>query len=393
MTTVGIVAEYNPLHLGHVKQYHMIRSRFGADTAIVCVMSGNYVQRGQPAIFDKRTRAEVAVRCGADLVVELPITRSISSAEGFAYGAVEILDRMGVVDAVCFGSEHGHEADLLQTARHLLDPAFDEAVRQALRQGGSYAAARVAALESLGADGALLRRPNDILAVEYCKALLRLQSAMTPVAVTRQGDYHSALADAENPSATAVRRLLLAGQSWEPYVPPAAAAVFAGSPLHYLEYGERAMLARLRSLSDAEFEALPFGAEGLWSKVMKACRSEATVEGILDASKSKRYARARLMRMLLCGYLGVSREMLEKTPQSVRALAFSSRGAGLLRRAREVGRIGVQNAGQADPDPAYAALERRAADLYTLFRAGDCEAPCGMQRAERVFFLERGGNS
>lgn len=385
MTTVGIVTEYNPFHLGHKKQYHMVRRRFGADTAIVCVMSGNYVQRGEPAVFDKLTRAKAAILCGADLVVELPLTKSISSAEGFAYGAVEILDRLGVVDALCFGSEHGQTEKLLETARVLLRPDFDTAVRDALAAGTSYAAARSVAAARLGADELLLRRPNDILAIEYCKALLKLQSTMVPTAVERQGSYHSQTPDGENPSATAVRRLLLTGADWQAYVPEEAAGVFRDAPLHHLQYGERAMLARLRSMTDAEFENLPFGAEGLWSKVMKACRSKASVEGILEASKSKRYARARLMRMLLCGYLGVSREMLEKPPQSARALAFTNRGAALLRRARTQGRIPIINAGQTGEDAEFTALERRAADLYTLFRADESNMPCGTERAGRVF--------
>ena len=133
MKTVGIICEYNPLHLGHQKQIHRIREEFGPDCSIVCVMSGNFVQRGAPAIIDKSLRAKAAVLCGADLVLELPITSALSSAEGFAAGGVRILSRL--CDTLCFGTENGNASSLMQTARTLLSPEFSDALRIELDKG------------------------------------------------------------------------------------------------------------------------------------------------------------------------------------------------------------------------------------------------------------------
>ena len=133
MKIVGIVCEYNPFHMGHRKQFSMVRQAFGPETAIVCAMSGNFVQRGAPAILDKSLRAEAAVACGADLVVELPVTVSLSSAEGFAAGGVRILDRL--CDTLCFGTETAQGENLMETARALCHPAFSSLLREELDQG------------------------------------------------------------------------------------------------------------------------------------------------------------------------------------------------------------------------------------------------------------------
>ena len=124
MKTVGIICEYNPFHLGHKKQFDRIRQEYGPDTAIVCLMSGNFVQRGAPAIFDKSCRARAAIDSGADLVLELPVTYALSSAEGFATGGVKILS--GICDTLCFGTENGTAKTLMQTALTLLSPDYFE---------------------------------------------------------------------------------------------------------------------------------------------------------------------------------------------------------------------------------------------------------------------------
>ena len=189
METVGIICEYNPFHNGHARQLRLIRQAMGEDCAVVCLMSGNYVQRGEPAVFPKMLRAEAALRCGANLVLELPLTAALSSAEGFAFSGVSILSELGC-DRLCFGVETRDTEALLCSAKANLDPRFDGLLRQQLDSGCSYAAARQLALEALGA-GAGLSSPNDILAVEYCKALLRLNSPMHPLPLYRTGSYHA----------------------------------------------------------------------------------------------------------------------------------------------------------------------------------------------------------
>ena len=229
---VGIVCEYNPFHRGHRKQIGIIREKFGAETGIICAMSGNYVQRGHPAIFDKTLRAEAALRCGADLVVELPVTTALSSAEGFASGGVAVLSKF--CDGLCFGAETA-DSDLLEkTARVLLGEEFLPLLRRELDRGRSFPAARQTALEAMGLSGKLLESPNNILAVEYCKAIIRQASPMKPLPIFRAGSYHAEKADFENPSATSLRLRLQKGLDISEYLPEAAGQVFAGAPIHTL---------------------------------------------------------------------------------------------------------------------------------------------------------------
>ena len=380
MKTVGIVAEYNPFHAGHRKQFDRIRAEFGRETAIVCAMSGNYVQRGAPAVMDKTLRAKAAVACGADLVVELPTTVSLSSAEGFAAGGVSILSKL--CDTLCFGAETGEAELLMETARALLSEDFSPLLRRELDGGKSFPAARADALAQMGLSGEILRRPNDILAVEYCKAILAQQSPMTPFPIRREGGYHDQTPDRENPSATAVRRLMLTGEPWDSFVPEPARAIFENAPLHSLAAGERAVLARLRTMTGREFEALPYSGEGLWRKFMHASRREATLEDILTSVKSKRYTRTRLDRMMMCAYLGITAEILAAPAPYVRVLAFNEKGRAILSAVKKSGVF--RNAGETVPHP-YQSLEQRWGDLYGLFALGQPEAPGAEQRRRIVF--------
>ncbi len=381
MTVTGIICEYNPLHLGHKKQLDTVRVRMGADSGIVCLMSGDYVQRGAPAIVDKLRRAEAAVRCGADLVLELPITAALSSAEGFAAGGVRILAPF--CDYLCFGAETAREDTLMTTAGALLGDEFSGALRQQLDRGLSFPAARQTALEQLGLDASVLKNPNDILAVEYCKAILSQNAGMKILPICRTGGYHDITADPANPSATAVRRRMLGGEAWEPFVPEPAEKCFTGAALHTLEAGERAVLARLRTMDEREFEAVPFGTEGLWRKMMHAVHMEATIDGIVTAMKSKRYTRTRLDRMLMCAFLGITREDMQTPAPYARVLAFNDRGREILKHARE--HCQLVNIGE-KTDTFYQALENRAGDLYGLFCKETPEAP-GRALRQRVVYI------
>ncbi len=379
MKTVGIICEYNPFHNGHKKQIDAIHTQFGPDCTIVCLMSGNFVQRGAPAIFHKSFRAQAALLSGADLVLELPLTYALSSAEGFAAGGVKILS--GFCDALCFGTETVELASLTATAKALLSPEFRDALREQLDQGFSFPAARAAALKE---HAELLQRPNDILAVEYCKAILSQHSPLQPMPILRQGDYHDTTADLENPSATAIRALLQKGEAWRNFVPADVHAIFSGAEIYTLAAGERAVLARLRCMSDEEFEALPYGSEGLWRKFMHACRSENSIENIIAETKSKRYTRTRIDRMLMCAYLGITKEILEQPAPYTRVLALNDTGRIALKHARLSGAF--PHVGEAVDDP-YWALEQRAADLFALFRT-DSPAPANQEAKQRVFFKE-----
>ena len=380
MKTVGIVCEYNPLHLGHKKQIDRIRAEFGPDTAIVCAMSGNFVQRGHPAIIDKSLRAKAAVLCGADLVLELPVTAALSSAEGFADSGVRILS--SICDTLCFGTETADEDALLRTAEALISPDFPPLLRQELEKGTSFPAARQAALARLALNTDVLSLPNDILAVEYCKAILSQKASMDILPIHRDGNYHAESADSENPSATAVRSLMLQKHDWKSCIPQPAQPMFSGAVLHSIAAGERAILSKLRTMTDEEFERLPYGGEGLWRKFMHASRSQTTLEAVLSDTKSKRYTRTRLDRMTMCAFLGITESMLAEEAPYTRVLAFNDTGRGILKQAKK--EQSFLNAGECCGHP-YWELEKRCGDLYGLF-AVDAIEPPGREESRRIFY-------
>lgn len=372
MKTIGVICEYNPFHNGHQRQLDWIRAHCGEDCVIVCLMSGNFVQRGAPAIVDKSIRAHAAVLSGADLVLELPVSVALSSAEGFAGGGVAILKQF--CDCLCFGTESMTEEALNKTAQALLSPEFPHLLKEALSGGCSFPSARQAALSRMGL-GINLSNPNDILAVEYTKAILSQHASMSILPILRQGDYHDNELHPQAPSATAVRKALLCGSSWEAAVPEATVPLLKNASLHTLDAGERAIVAKLRAMEEAEFQQLPYGSEGLWRKLMKAARQWGDLSSIIDATKSKRYTRTRIDRMLLCAFLGLSQDALGVLPDKNRVLAFNDRGRSVLR-AHEC----FCNAGEAVEE-----AERRIGSLYGLFALNGIEAP-NVEEKRRVIY-------
>ena len=369
MNITGIICEYNPLHTGHKKQLDMIRS-IDPDGAVVCIMSGNFVQRGKPAIFDKLTRAKAAVLSGADLVLELPVTAALSSAESFAAEGVRMLGHF--CHQLCFGAETADPTALQAVARALLSEEFPQLLRQELDKGLSFPAARQTAVQAMGVSCEILEQPNNILAVEYCKAILSQNCAMKPMPILRQGDYHDTCPDRDNPSATAVRQLIEHAEPWHSYVPETARSCFEHAAVHTLSIGERAVLARLRTMTEEEFAALPYGSEGLWRKLMHAARQEQTLEGILTATKSKRYTRSRLDRMAMCAFLGLTEQDTASPAPHARVLALNDKGRHVLKKARETGLY--PNIGEKLDDP-YQEIEDRCDSLYGLFCQAIPEAP------------------
>ena len=375
MSITGIICEYNPLHLGHKKQLDLLKAQ-GND--IVCLMSSNFVQRGAPAVVDKMARAEAAVRCGADLVLELPVTAALSSAEGFAAEGVRILSHF--CDRLCFGAETADADVLTALASALLSPEFPEHLRTQLDKGLSFPVARTAALGAMGLDAAPLNTPNNILAVEYCKAILAQHSPMKPMPILRQGSYHDTLPDAENPSATALRAMMPHG-NWLDYIPAEAHVPLSDAPIHTLAAGERAILCKLRTMADAEFEVLPYGSEGLWHKLMRAARSETTLEEVACAVKSKRYTRTRIDRMILCAFLGLTAADLATPAPYARVLAFNDRGREILKQARQT--FDLPNIGEKQGHM-YQLIEDRCDALYGLFAADLIESPTPKYRVRYI---------
>lgn len=377
MGTAGIICEYNPFHHGHRHQIEKTRALLGEDTAIVCLMSGNYVQRGEPAIFDKWSRAEAAALGGADLILELPITYAISGAGHFAAGAVKCLHALGCIDYLSFGSECGDVEALWKNARLLQSPAFEGALSEALQRGISYASARTEALEAIGGDGALLKSPNNALGLSYIQTLLELGSPIQPLTIPR---------DMTLSSATELREQLKENRE-EVSLPEAD--VYEGKPLHTLLQGEKAMLAILRTLPDEAFRQMAFDAEGIWSKVMKASRNETSLMDVMMAVKSKRYALSRIRRTLLCLFLGIDREKLALVPPYLRVLAFNDRGREVLSGIKKSGGLPIVSGQIPDTEAArtYFQMEARATDLYGLFAPEGVHESCGQEKALPPVYL------
>ena len=370
MGAAGIIVEYNPLHSGHLRLLEAGRAALGPDTAMVCVMSGNFVQRGDFALLRKHARARAAVESGADLVLELPLPWAVSSAEGFAAGGVQALAATGVVEHLLFGSECGDVSALERVAAALLAPSFRDRLREVLPGAVSFAAARQRALTGLlpEEDAALLESPNNILGIEYCKALLGQNAPLRPVTIRREGSAHDgALAPDTHPSASGLRALLRQGKREEALslLPPAMARAYeleeaAGRAPVFWENSHRAILARLRSMTAADFAAL-----------YDASRAAASLPELLAAAKTKRYAMARLRRMVLWAYLGLTPgDMPERVPY-LRVLAANGTGCRLLSRMREAAAVPVltrpAQVRRLGPEARRLfELEVRATDLYTL---------------------------
>lgn len=358
MTAAGIVAEYNPFHAGHM--YHIARTRqlLGPDTAIVCAMSGNWVQRGDCAVFDKWTRARAALEGGADLVLELPTVWALSSAEGFARGAVDLLAATGVVSYLSFGSECGDVDKLRRVAACLDSPAYAAALGRQLDSGLPFAVCRQrAAEELLGEDPAgLLAHPNNNLGVEYLRALNA--SRMQPVTVLRVGAEHDGGAHPDFPSASFLREKLRA----QP-----------GENTASLRHCERAILARLRTMTAADWAQLPDAgaAEGLPNRLERAGRACSCPEEFLELAKTKRYAHARLRRLVLWAFLGLRAGDRPGRPPYLRVLGLNLRGREVLREMKVRSCVPIltkpAHIDRLGPEARRLfALEERCTDLYGL---------------------------
>lgn len=379
--TAGIIIEYNPMHSGHLYLLEQVRARLGADTAVICAMSGNFVQRGDFALLRKHQRARAAVESGVDLVLEIPLSWAAAPAERFADGGVQVLQATGLVDCLAFGSECGDAAALRQVAGALMSREFPALLRRELTAGDSFAAARQRAVSALlGPEtGNLLASPNNILGVEYCKALLRHKSAMHVLTVSRRGAAHDgALLSGEHPSASALRALLTGGERERALklLPPAMGQAYleeeaAGRAPVLASACERAVLARLRSMTEADFAALDPGREGLCNRLYQAARTASTLEELLRTAKTRRYPYARLRRMVLWAYLGLTPAKLPERMAYLRVLAANTRGRELLGRMRHTASLPVltkpADVRRLSTDAQQLLeLEARSTDLYTL---------------------------
>lgn len=356
MRVVGLIVEYNPFHNGHL--YHLEQSRIlsGADS-VVCVMSGNFVQRGEPAMVNKWARTRMALAAGVDLVIELPAVYAMASAEYFGYGAVKLLDSLGIVDTLCFGSESGQMEELDIVARVLHDEPeeYKQLLKQALKEGISFPAARQQAVGKYLQDrvpcsdrlNLLTSSANNILGIEYLKSLKKLKSRMQPLTIPRiSNQYNQQELSGSVSSATAIRKsisesaLVCYDSDWVQAIPETSRQVleqeFAAGrgPVQSADF-ELLILAALRRMTKDQIKQLPYIGEGLENRIKKAAELSGSLEELVDKVSTRRYTRTRIQRSLFHIITGLTAKELERFglyggPQYVRVLGFNGKGRELL---------------------------------------------------------------
>ena len=334
MRICGIVSEYNPFHAGH--EWHIAQTRKYAEAdLVVCVMSASFVQRGEPAVYDKWTRAACALLCGADAVVELPLVSAVQSAEGFAQGGVAVLRALDA-QAISFGSETD-DIDMLTNAAHTLaneTDSFRRTLRQHLDEGSNFPTARMKAALPEAPD--VLCHPNAILGLEYIKAIIQSGANITPYAVPRTGGaYHSANMTDTVPSATALRAALKAGDSGQALaaMPQGCrdyvrAQMDAGLVPVFPECFDNALLFALRRNRHDYIRQLHEVSEGLENRIFEAAQRCTSREALISMVKTKRYTYTRISRILLYALLGITRDTVKqhnRTPlDHIRVLGVKS---------------------------------------------------------------------
>lgn len=332
MSIIGIVCEYNPFHLGHLHQIQETKRHFGEESVIICTMSGDFVQRGEAAIFTKHARAEAACLCGADIVIELPLPWSISSAESFASGAVDILAAMGCTD-ISFGSESGDIDKLCTLAKYALSESVRHNVKAMYKCSAAlpYAKVRQLAIErEIGDDAALLSQPNNILAVEYIKAIYNKKLDIKPYTVKRIGNRHDGSGEEGPMSASELRAILDRGESIDEFIPAEAANVYrrelALGRTRNKEILSAAIMSRLIMFDENYFESLPDGKDGAGRRLYKTIKEYSEPEEIAYHAATRPYPMARMRRMLLSAALGLSAEYTKEAPPYLRLLAANEKG-------------------------------------------------------------------
>ncbi|MDP3487789.1 MAG: nucleotidyltransferase [Bacillota bacterium] len=344
MRVLGLVVEYNPFHSGHL--YHLEESRRVCQPDLtIAMMSGNFTQRGDAAIVDKWARAEMAVRCGVDVVFELPVAWAVRSARDFALGGVWHLDRAGATH-LCFGSESGSAQELSQAADVLQDETaeFQLALRMELSTGVNYPRARYQALRKLGDEtSAMLHEPNNILGVAYLLALRKIKSSIIPITIMRQGArYHDNNIESPLASATAIRKAMLSNTPVDSLPVPIATKEIISRELalgkgpHGIENLNLLIKYAIRNQGAESLAKLLDMEVGLAYRFKRCEESAATVQELISCVKTKRYTWTRLQRILCYALLGITTEVSDaihaEGPQYLRILALKKAAAPLLKR-------------------------------------------------------------
>ncbi|MBQ4109765.1 MAG: nucleotidyltransferase [Clostridia bacterium] len=332
MKISAIICEYNPFHKGHKFHIEKTKELTGSDYS-VALMSGNFVQRGEVAVFDKYERAKAAINCGADLVLQLPTPYSLSSAEFFAGGAVKILNRLNVITHLSFGSECGDINLIRDTAKKLLSEEVQSKIKENMKTGIPV----FKAIEN-ASGSEILSSPNNILAVEYLKALIKEKSSIIPVTLKREGDYHSESTDEIFSSATAIRSIIHEND-YSQLVPEEAYEIFKNHTPRSEKIIESAIIYSLRVKKPSDLLKYPDVSEGLENAIINAANKFDTLEDIIMAVKTKRYSYTRIRRIIYNIFLDIDKSLRSAEPEYVKVLDFNEKGREILREIKENSQI------------------------------------------------------
>ena len=356
MKVIGIVSEYNPFHNGH--KYHIeISKKLTMSDYVVCVMSGNFIQRGEPALMDKWVRAETALLNGVDLVVELPVIYALQSAEKFAFGAIKILDSLGIIDYVSFGSECGNIEELTNIANILIDEPhqISTKIKSLQKKGYTYPKAQGIAidkyLDKMTASDkgpSIISSPNNVLGIEYIKALIKINSKIIPVTVKRhKADYNSLELNSGIASATAIRNKLLINNSnleeIKNFVPDKTLEILTrefinGKAPIFTHYFDNIIIGLLRRLTLEEIASFPDISEGLENRIIKMSKKTSSIDELISLVKTKRYTQTRIQRSIFNVLISNTTNILNEFnifngPQYIRILGTNEKGRKLLKAA------------------------------------------------------------
>lgn len=392
MRVLGIIAEYNPFHNGHL--YHLKTSlhQTKADYTIA-VMSGSFLQRGEPAVFPKAVRAKMAVEAGIDLVLELPTAYAVRSAPDFALGGIKILSAAQIVDFISFGSESGDIEALKKAAEATANEpqTVSRLIRQYLKEGCSYPKAQMLAWQKYdSATAEILQTPNNLLGIEYLKALKQLHSKIVPFTFSRfKSNYHDTSMQDGFASASAIRECCFTQKSTaailesiQPFVPKPALAEIKQAladntgPVK-LEDFSSLLLALLQRTPASELSFYPDITEGLEKRLHRLAKTAENIPVFLEQAKTKRYTRVRLQRILIYLLLNLTKEKLDLFnqtggPQYLRVLAFSQQSTPLLKEMRKraslpiIQKITKDSRGLSSPAQQMLELDLLASDIYRL---------------------------
>ncbi len=358
----AIIAEFNPFHNGH--KYIIEQTKSMGFTHVIAIMSGNFVQRGEPAIFSKNMRTQIALMNGVDLVVEMPCVWALSYAEKYAESGVFIANCLGCVDALVFGSECGDIKKLEKIKEIFKKLEFKEILQNNLRKGMTFAKAREQAVGSLLPDvnvSEILSKGNNILGIEYIKAIENLHAKIKPLTLKRNTDFKSA---------SEIRALIKENDgSYCKHIPDNADILEFPKDIFW---GEKGIISVLKNMNSEDFAKLPDISEGLEHKIYNSLHECTNLDNLLNLTKSKRYTMSRIKRIIMCAFLGITSKIQGRNPAYLRLLGTTNKGLEVLNMVKQTAKLPIISRfadleNKDDFSKKVFEIECGATDLYGVF--------------------------